>query len=102
MLAGGAEAPINETGVAAFSVMRALSTRNEAPQEASRPFDAGRDGFVLGEGAGILVLEELEHARARGARIHAEIVGYGMSSEAFHVALPDATGERRRAPWPPR
>ena len=93
MLAGGAEAPINETGVAAFSVMRALSTRNEAPQEASRPFDAGRDGFVLGEGAGILVLEELEHARARGARIQAEVVGYGMSSEAFHVALPDATGE---------
>jgi len=93
MLAGGTEAPINETGVAAFSVMRALSTRNEAPQEASRPFDAGRDGFVLGEGAGILVLEELGHARARGARIHAEIVGYGMSSEAFHVTLPDETGE---------
>jgi 3-oxoacyl-[acyl-carrier-protein] synthase II len=93
MLAGGAEAPINETGVAAFSVMRALSTRNEAPQAASRPFDAGRDGFVLGEGAGILVLEELEHARARGARIQAEVVGYGMSSEAFHVALPDETGE---------
>jgi 3-oxoacyl-[acyl-carrier-protein] synthase II len=93
MLAGGTEAPINETGVAAFSVMRALSTRNETPQEASRPFDAGRDGFVLGEGAGILVLEELEHARARGARIHAEIVGYGMSSEAFHVTLPDETGE---------
>jgi 3-oxoacyl-[acyl-carrier-protein] synthase II len=93
MLAGGTEAPVNETGVAAFSVMRALSTRNEAPQEASRPFDAGRDGFVLGEGAGVLVLEELEHARARGARIRAEIVGYGMSSEAFHIALPDATGE---------
>ena len=93
MLAGGAEAPINVTGVAAFSVMRALSTRNEAPQAASRPFDAGRDGFVLGEGAGILVLEELEHARARGARIQAEVVGYGMSSEAFHVALPDETGE---------
>jgi len=93
MLAGGTEAPINETGVAAFSVMRALSTRNETPQEASRPFDVGRDGFVLGEGAGILVLEELEHARARGARIHAEIVGYGMSSEAFHVTLPDETGE---------
>ena len=93
MVAGGAEAPVNETGVAAFSVMRALSTRNEAPQEASRPFDAGRDGFVLGEGAGMLLLEELEHARARGARVYAEIVGYGMSSEAFHVALPDATGE---------
>jgi len=93
MVAGGAEAPVNETGVAAFSVMRALSTRNEAPQEASRPFDAGRDGFVLGEGAGMLLLEELGHARARGARVYAEIVGYDMSSEAFHVALPDATGE---------
>jgi 3-oxoacyl-[acyl-carrier-protein] synthase II len=93
MIAGGAEAPVNETGVAAFSVMRALSTRNEAPQEASRPFDAGRDGFVLGEGAGMLLLEELEHARTRGARIYAEIVGYGMSSEAFHIALPDDTGE---------
>ena len=93
MLAGGAEAPINETGMGAFDTMRALSTRNKAPQEASRPFDAGRDGFVLGEGAGILVLEELEHARARGARICAEVVGYGMSSEAFHVALPDETGE---------
>ena len=92
MLAGGAEAPINETGLAAFGAMRALSTRNEAPREASRPFDAGRDGFVIGEGAGILVLEELEHAHARGAHIHAEIVGYGMSSEAFHVALPDETG----------
>jgi len=93
MLAGGAEAPVNETGVAAFAAMRALSTRNDAPAEACRPFDAGRDGFVLGEGAGILVLEELEHARARGARIHAEIVGYGMAAEAFHVALPDETGE---------
>jgi 3-oxoacyl-[acyl-carrier-protein] synthase II len=90
MVAGGAEAPVNETGVAAFSVMRALSTRNEAPQEASRPFDGGRDGFVLGEGAGMLLLEELEHARARGAHVYAEIVGYGMSSEAFHVALPEA------------
>ena len=92
MLAGGAEAPINETGLAAFGAMRALTTRNEAPREASRPFDAGRDGFVIAEGAGVLVLEELEHARARGARIEAEIVGYGMSSEAFHVALPDETG----------
>ncbi len=92
MLAGGAEAPICETGVAAFGAMRALSTRNEAPEAASRPFDAGRDGFVIAEGAGVLVLEELEHARARGARIQAEIVGYGMSSEAFHVALPDETG----------
>ena len=92
MLAGGAEAPVNETGLAAFGAMRALSTRNDAPEEASRPFDAGRDGFVIAEGAAILVLEELEHARARGAPILAEIVGYGMSSEAFHVALPDASG----------
>ena len=92
MLAGGAEAPISETGLAAFCAMRALSTRNEAPEEASRPFDTGRDGFVIGEGAGMLVLEELEHARGRGARVLAEIVGYGMSSEAFHVALPDESG----------
>ena len=92
MLAGGAEAPICETGVAAFCAMRALSTRNDAPEEASRPFDAGRDGFVIAEGAGVLVLEELEHARSRGAPIVAEIVGYGMSSEAFHVALPDESG----------
>jgi 3-oxoacyl-[acyl-carrier-protein] synthase II len=93
MLAGGTDAGINEMGMGAFDVMRALSTRNEAPQQASRPFDAGRDGFVIAEGAGILVLEELQHARARGARIEAEIVGYGMSSEAFHVTLPDDTGE---------
>jgi 3-oxoacyl-[acyl-carrier-protein] synthase II len=73
--------------------MRALSTRNESPQQASRPFDSGRDGFVIAEGAGMVVLEELEHARARGARIQAEIIGYGMSSEAFHTALPDETGE---------
>jgi 3-oxoacyl-[acyl-carrier-protein] synthase II len=93
MLAGGTDAGINELGVGAFDAMRALSTRNGSPQEASRPFDAGRDGFVIAEGAGMLVLEELEHARARKARIQAEIVGYGMSSEAFHVALPDETGE---------
>jgi len=93
MLAGGSEAAVNETGVAAFAAMRALSTRNDAPEEASRPFDAGRDGFVIGEGAGILVLEELEHARARGAQIVAEVVGYGMSADAFHLTLPDETGE---------
>jgi 3-oxoacyl-[acyl-carrier-protein] synthase II len=93
MLAGGAEAAVNETGVAAFAAMRALSTRNDAPQEGSRPFDAGRDGFVMGEGGGILVLEELEHARRRGARIFAEVVGYGMSADAFHLTLPDETGE---------
>ncbi len=93
MFAGGTDAGINEIGMGAFDAMRALSVRNEAPQEASRPFDAGRDGFVIAEGAGILVLEELEHARARGARIDAEIVGYGMSSEAFHMTRPDDTGE---------
>ncbi len=92
MLAGGAEAPVNETGLAAFGAMRALSTRNDAPEEASRPFDAGRDGFVIAEGAAMLVLEDLDHARARDARILAEITGYGMSSEAFHVALPDESG----------
>jgi len=92
MLAGGADAAVNETGLAAFGAMRALSTRNDAPEEASRPFDAGRDGFVIAEGAAILVLEDLDHARARGARVLAEIVGYGMSSEAFHVALPDESG----------
>jgi 3-oxoacyl-[acyl-carrier-protein] synthase II len=93
MLAGGTDAGINEIGVGAFDAMRALSTRNDSPQEASRPFDAGRDGFVISEGAGILVLEDLEHARSRGARIYAEIVGYGMSSEAFNIVLPDQTGE---------
>ncbi|MBN1630326.1 MAG: beta-ACP synthase, partial [Thermoleophilia bacterium] len=93
MLAGGTDAGINEIGVGAFDVMRALSTRNDAPQQASRPFDAGRDGFVIAEGAAILVLEELEHAVARGARIDAEVVGYGMSSETFHLTRPDETGE---------
>jgi 3-oxoacyl-[acyl-carrier-protein] synthase II len=93
MLAGGTDAGISEIGVGAFDAMRALSTRNESPQQASRPFDSGRDGFVIAEGAGMVVLEELEHARARGARIQAEIIGYGMSSEAFHTALPDETGE---------
>mgnify|MGYP001024316329 CR=1 FL=1 len=93
MLAGGTDAGINEIGVGAFDVMRALSTRNDTPQQASRPFDAGRDGFVIAEGAAILVLEDLEHAVARGARIDAEVVGYGMSSEAFHLTRPDETGE---------
>jgi len=92
MFAGGSEAPVNETGVGAFAAMRALSTRNDEPEKASRPFDAGRDGFVIGEGAAVLVLEELEHARARGARIYAEIIGYGMSADAFHLTLPDETG----------
>lgn len=92
MFAGGSEAAIAPIGIAGFAALRALSTRNDAPSKASRPFDAGRDGFVMGEGGGVLLLEELEHARARGARIHAELVGYGMSSDAFHMTAPDETG----------
>lgn len=92
MLAGGTDAGINEVGVGAFDAMRALSTRNRRPREASRPFDGRRDGFVIAEGAGALVLEEHDHALARGARIMAEIVGYGMSSEASHLTHPDETG----------
>jgi 3-oxoacyl-[acyl-carrier-protein] synthase II len=93
MIAGGAEAGIGEIPVAAFSAMRALSTkRNDDPTKASRPFDAERDGFVMGDGAGILVLEELEHARARGARIHAEVVGYGATDDASHITLPAPGG----------
>ena len=88
MIAGGSEAAITPMGVGGFAAMRALSTRNDAPEKASRPWDKDRDGFVIGEGAGILVLEELEHARARGATIHAEIVGYGMSSDAYHITQP--------------
>ena len=93
MIAGGAEAGIGEIPVGAFCAMRALSTRrNDAPEEASRPFDAERDGFVIGDGAGILVLEELEHARARGAAIHAEVVGYGATDDASHITLPAPGG----------
>ena len=92
MFAGGSEAPVNNVGVTAFAAMRALSTRNDEPEKASRPFDRERDGFVMGEGAGIMVLEELEHAENRGATIYAEVVGYGMSSDAFHLTLPDETG----------
>ncbi len=92
LLAGGSEAPITPLGLAGFAAMRALSTRNNAPARASRPFDAGRDGFVVAEGAGVLVLESLEHARERGAPIHAELVGYGMSGDAHHMTAPPHDG----------
>ena len=93
MLAGGAEAIIDELPIAGFCSMKALSLRNDEPERASRPFDANRDGFVAGEGAGILVLESLEHARRRGARIYAEIVGYGMTADAYHMTAPDPDGD---------
>jgi 3-oxoacyl-[acyl-carrier-protein] synthase II len=93
MIAGGTEAAITPMGVGGFAAMRALSTRNDAPEKASRPWDSGRDGFVIGEGAGILILEELEFARRRGARILAEIVGYGMSGDAYHITQPAENGD---------
>ena len=92
MFCGGAEAPVTPVAIASFAAMRALSTRNDDPSSASRPFDRDRDGFVIAEGAAIIVLEELEHARARGARIHAELIGYGVSSDANHVSDPDPFG----------
>ena len=92
-IAGGSEAAITPLGVAGFAVMKALSTRNDEPQKASRPFDKERDGFVMGDGAGILVLEEYEHAKARGAKIYAELAGYGATDDAFHVTAPHECGE---------
>jgi 3-oxoacyl-[acyl-carrier-protein] synthase II len=92
MLCGGTEAPITRVGIAGFTAMRALSRRNENPKGASRPFDAERDGFVMGEASGMLVLEELEHARERGAKIYAEVLGYGVSADASHVSDPDPSG----------
>ena len=93
MVAGGSEAIIDELPIAGFAQMKALSTRNDEPTRASRPFDADRDGFVPGEGAGIVVLESLEHARRRGARIYAELVGYGMTADAYHMTAPDPDGD---------
>jgi 3-oxoacyl-[acyl-carrier-protein] synthase II len=92
-LAGGAEASIVAIGLAGFSAMKALSTRNDEPERASRPFDRDRDGFVMAEGAGIVVVEELEHAKARGAKIYCELTGYGLSADAYHMTAPPETGE---------
>jgi 3-oxoacyl-[acyl-carrier-protein] synthase II len=93
MITGGMESVITPTCIAGFNAMKALSTRNDAPEKASRPFDSGRDGFVVGEGSGILILEALDFALERGARIYAEVVGYGMSGDAYHMTAPAPGGE---------
>jgi 3-oxoacyl-[acyl-carrier-protein] synthase II len=93
MISGGAEAAITSIATAGFTSLKALSTRNDDPEHASRPFDLGRDGFVMGEGSGILILEELEHAKKRGAHIYAEITGYGNTCDAYHITAPDPTGD---------
>jgi 3-oxoacyl-[acyl-carrier-protein] synthase II len=93
MIAGGSEAAITPMGIGGFGALRALSTRNDEPERASRPFDKDRDGFIVGEGAGVLILEEYERAKARGARIYAELVGYGMSADAYHITAPSEDGD---------